>query len=435
MIRTGKGLASIGLGLFLVFGGVGCMRSESNVIRIANFMTDPILIQILTDQVALVQKDNPDLTVRVESIPYPQYQEKIITQAAAGDAPDVIFVEVNNFVNLYTRGIFEDLNPYLLKDELDLSGYYPGPVGRFTREGHLYALPQDTAPTGLIYYNKEAFKEAGLPEPSAGWSWPEPFLSICRKLVKRDSAGRVTRFAYSEAYPIQLGNFIYSNGADWVDDPANPKRCVIDSPAFLQAARFRWDLIHAFHVAADPTQLQSFNPGAGVQQLFAQGKVALMASGIWETPQLLKNGSVPFDVVPFPQGPGGKRGWGTGGSGYAISRTSKHKEAAWKIIRALLSDESLKRMAATGFIQPAKIDLAESDDFLKAPGASRKACLLKMPLDAHYEPFDPHWNEIYYGVIQPALDPVWLGKEKPEQVLRDLAVRINEKFYPSKARP
>lgn len=413
----------------LVLGPLGCRRETSSVVRVANFMTDPVLIKILADICREAEKENPGLRIRVESTPYANYQEKIMTQVAAGNAPDVLFVEVNNFVGLFTRDVFENLTPYVERDGILLNEYYPGVVKRFSREGKLYALPQDTAPSGLVYYNKKAFREAGIPEPSDDWSWPEPFLSTCKKLVKRNAEGKIVRFAYSEAYPVQVHNFVWSNGGNWVDGESEPRRCTIDAPPFLEAARFRWALIHEHRVSPAPFELAAFNAAAGVEHLFAQGQIAMMASGIWHTPQLLQHPDLEFDVVPFPKGPKGTRGWGTGGSGYAITRASKNKEMAWRAIRAILSEASIRRMAATGFMQPALVKVAESEVFLNAPGPSRKKVLLWMPKFAHYEPFDPHWGEIYYGHIQPALDPVWEGEKEPEPVLKEAARRINAKFY------
>lgn len=418
------------LGLLLLVLTSGCgWGPKKETVRVMNFMTDPVLIKILAERMKAIEKADPHLQIRFESIPYNSYQDKILSQAAAGSVPDVVFVEVNNFVSLQSRGLFEDLTPYVLKDGLDLKEYDPTIVSRFTREGKLYALPQDIAPEGLVYYNKAAFREAGLPYPTENWTWPEPFLSICQRLVRRDDAGRITRYAYCEAYPTQVGNFVYSAGADWVDDESDPKRCTIDSAAFLHAARFRWDLIHTYHVSPSPSQIQSLSGVSGIDDMFLQGRLALMASGIWQTPRLMQEKGLDFDVVPFPRGPGGKQGWSSGGSGYAICRASQHKEAAWRLIRAVLSEENMSTMAATGFLQPALVKLAHSDVFLRAPGAAHKSYLLTMTKSSHFMPFDPKWNEIQYGIIWPALDDVWNGDKRPEQVLTDLAHKINEKFY------
>ncbi|HUO57453.1 MAG TPA: sugar ABC transporter substrate-binding protein [bacterium] len=411
---------------------LGCGKKSGQVLRVGDFMTDPALIQILNDTLKEIEKQNPGLTIQVETTPYNDYQQKIATQMSADNAPDILYVEVNNFVDLYLRNVLEDLSPYVAKDQVDLKAYYAGVVSRFSPGGKLYAVPQDTAPTGLLYYNKKIFKEAGVPFPTEKLSWPDSFLTLCQKLVKKDASGKITRWAYSEAYPISFEQFLYSNGGDWVDDESHPTRFTADSPQALQAARFRFDLIHKYHFSPSTTEMQAFNYGNGVEQMFMNGQIAMMAGGIWHTPKLLQQKDLDFDVVEFPKGPGGKRGWGSGGSGYGICRTSKNKDLAWKVIRAMTSAESLKRLTETGMIQPALIQLAESDTFLKSPGAPNKGILLKMPQYAHYQPFLSNWGEIYYGAFNPAMDRVWLGEKTPEEVLPGLCKDINKKFFNKK---
>ncbi len=424
------------ISILLLISGLtaGCapQREEGTVIRVADFLTDPILIQILNENIQNLEKQNPGVKIKLETTPYNDYQQKIVTQISANSAPDILYVEVNNFVDLYLRGVLDDLDPYLQKDGIDLKTYYPGVIGRFSPNGHLFALPQDTAPQGLMYYNKKVFDEVGVPYPTSDWSWPEPFLSICKKLTRKDARGKVNRWAYCDAYPVNFENFLFSAGGNWVDDPAHPARFTADSPEALQAARFRYDLIHKYHASPSPSEIQAFNFGSGVEQMFINGQVAMMDSGIWHTPQLLKAKDLKFDVVEFPKGPTGLRAWGTGGSGYALCRSSKNKEMAWKIIKELTNEAFLTRMSSTGMIQPALIKLAESDAFLKAPGPANRAILLKMPEYSHYEPFIASWGEIYYGNLGPALDPVWIGDKTPEQVLPAVTKLINQKFFKAK---
>jgi ABC-type glycerol-3-phosphate transport system substrate-binding protein len=420
--------------VLVLFLAAGCAGRNlfQDTIRVANFLTDVKLLQICNDIARDIEKNNPGLTIRIENIPYNQYQQKISTQLAAKNAPDVIFVEVNNFVDLYTRGVFEDLTPYIQADHVDLKAYYPDVVGRFTRDGKAYALPQDTAPSGLMYFNKNVFDEMGVPYPTDDWSWPEPFLSICKKLVKRDDKGNTVHWAYSDAYGVGFDNFLFSAGGDYVDDDANPTKLTLDSPQAIQAARFRWDLIHTHHVSPSMDAIQTFTMGSSIADMFANGRVAMMSSGIWQTPRLLADEKLKFDVVMFPKGPGGKRGWTTGGSGYAICSASKKKALAWKVVKELTSERAQRLLAETGFIQPALVKLAGSDAFLKAPGAPNKKILLKMPAHAHYQPFMAQWPELFYGNFGPAMDPVWLGTRKPEEVLPRITAELNKKFFPKK---
>lgn len=122
------------LGVVLTVLCVGCGGGpKKEVVRVTNFMTDPILIKILADRMKALEKEDLNLQIKFESIPYNSYQDKLLSQAAAGSVPDVVFVEVNNFVSLYSRGLFEDLTPYAAKDGLDLKGYDASIVSRFTR--------------------------------------------------------------------------------------------------------------------------------------------------------------------------------------------------------------------------------------------------------------------------------------------------------------
>jgi multiple sugar transport system substrate-binding protein len=409
----------------------GCGK-PSNTIHLAQFLTDPILIAKLQNVVKDIENRHPGLHIEVDNIPYNEYQQKITTQLAGGNAPDVIFVEVNNFVDLYLRGALEDLTPYCQKDGVDINAYYPGVAHRFSPDGKIYAIPQDTAPSGLIYYNRKFFRDAGLDYPTDDWTWPEPFLTDCQKLVQKDAQGHITRFAFADAYSTQYENFVFGNGGDYVDNTDHPTRLTLDDPKALEAITFRWALIQKYHVSPDPSQIQTASLANGQMDMFLNGQVAMLCSGIWQTPRFMEKTDLDFDVVEFPHGPQGGKGWGTGGSGYALSKSSKNKDLAWLVIKEMTSAASVSQMTQTGMLQPALMSLANSDVFLKAPGAAHKAILLEMPKYSHYQPMLSNWNEIFFGELTPALDQCWLGTKTPDQVIPAITKSINEKYFSKK---
>src|SRR5207245_2443787 len=114
-------------------------------------------------------------------------------------------------------------------------------------------------------------------------------------------------------------------------------------------------------VSPTRTQIQAFNFGNGAESMFANGQIAMMASGIWHTPNFLEHKDLDFDVVEFPKGPRDMQGWGCGGSGYAMAKGCKNKEKAWIVIKELTGEAIVSKMAATGLVQPALIKVAESD--------------------------------------------------------------------------
>lgn len=409
---------------------IGCNRGPKPV-RVSIFSTDRLLVKILTETIASITAKEPDLKIRVENIPYNDYQDKITVEMAAGDAPDVIGVEASRFSDLYMRGAFEDLTPYIERDKMDLKGFFPTILARFSPDGKCYAIPTDIAPVGLLYYNKKVFDEAGVPYPTDKLQWPEGFLALCQKLGKKDANGRIVRWAYADPYGTSADVFLLSNGGYFMDSETHPTRLALDSPQAIEAFQFRWDMIYKWHVSPTLSEIQSFNFGNGAEDMFLNGEVAMMCSGVWHTPHFLEKG-LDFDVVEFPKGPKGKRGWGSGGSGYAIWSGCKDKEKAWRALKHIAGEELTAKFASTGMIQPALIKVAKSDAFLKSPGPKNKKILLDMPQYSHFSPFIKNWEEVWYGQVGPAMDKAWLGSAKPVDLLPKLTADINKKYFPAK---
>jgi multiple sugar transport system substrate-binding protein len=419
--------------LALAVIGFGCRANrEANVVRISIFSTDPTVLQILNRTIASIQAKYPGLKVKLETIPYGDYHEKIMTETVAGTAPDIISTEASQFVDLYLRGAFADLTPLFQRDGMDVKDYYPTILNHFSPGGKIYAIPSDLAPIGLVYYNKNYFDEAKIPYPTADWKWPDDFLPICQKLVKKDATGRITRWAFVDPYGTNAVNFMLSNGGYFTDNEEHPTRLALDTPEAMAGFRFRWDMIYTYHVSPNPSQLQAFSFGAGAENMFMNGQSVMMCSGVWHTPHFLEKKGLNFDVVEFPKGPGGKQGWQCGGTGYAISKSCKNMDNAWAVLKELTGAEVEAQVASTGMIQPALIKVAQSDAFLKSLGAAHKNILLNMPQNARFTPFVLNWGEIWDGQVGPALDPAWLGNKKPEDILPKLTAELNRKYFSQK---
>src|ERR1700733_14496471 len=113
--------------------------------------------RILIDLIDDFRKRRPSIKIYFERVPYFEYVQKLLSSVAGGAGPDVIFVEVNNFMDFYFAGILEPLNSYIEASHVDLRAYYPQVLDRFTVEGSTYIIPRDTAPMCVVYYNRNAF--------------------------------------------------------------------------------------------------------------------------------------------------------------------------------------------------------------------------------------------------------------------------------------
>lgn len=387
------------------------------------FWGSPEEIEIITSSIADWQAQHPQIKVIFEHTPYAGYDSKILTRIAGGAAPDIITTEVDYFVTFASKNVLENLNPYFQKDPSGFSQneFFDGIVNRFTYQNQLLALPRDIAPFACVFYNKKLFNEAKIPYPTNDWTFDD-LLRISRELTKKDSTGKVTQYGF---YTWAWKNFIYGFGGALVDDVKNPTKTLLADPRSLEGMQFYADLINVYDVMPTPVALT--NLGMGIDRLFAKGRLAMFGSGIWETPGL-RNYDFDWDVVMFPKSKSGKRAFGTGGSGYAILKSSKNKDAAWEVLKALTGVQGQEKFAMSGLAQPSRKAVAEG--LAWAQDTQTKPANKKMLNEAVnysvYSPFNENWREIEEKMISPQLDLIFSGKKTAKEVFTALEPEINQ---------
>ncbi|HOW58776.1 MAG TPA: sugar ABC transporter substrate-binding protein [Candidatus Omnitrophota bacterium] len=386
-----------------------------------SFWGTPEEVHIITEALQEWQNEHPEIKIIFEHTPYTGYISKILTRIAGGAAPDIIATEVDYFVTFASKEVLEDLNPYVAADEKNFKkeDFFPQIIDRFTHNGKFFAVPRDIAPFACVFYNKRLFDEANLPYPTEDWTWSD-LLRLARELTKKDNAGRVTQYGF---YTWAWQNFIYGNGGGLVDNVKDPKKTRLDDPLTIAGLQFYADLSNLYGVMPTPVAFSNF--GMGADRMFANGRIAMFLSGIWETPQF-RNYSFDWDVVMFPKNKKGTRAFGTGGTGYAILKSSKHKKAAWEVIKALTGPEGQRQFAKRGLAQPARISVAESDAFAGDVAVPVNKKMLNEAVQySVFSPFHPSWREIEEKIINPKLDLVFNGKKKAIEIVKELTPEVN----------
>lgn len=411
--------------LFLLFSQVfsGCGQSVSTggatPVKVA-FWGSPEEIEIITNSIKDWQAAHPNIKIIFEHTPYTGYDSKILTRIAGGAAPDIIATEADYFVTFATKHVLEDLTPYFSQDSaFSQNDFFQTILQRFTVDGKLYAVPRDVAPFACIFYNKKLFDEAGITYPSDDWTWDD-LLSSARALTKKDASGRITQYGF---YGWAWQNFVYGNGGGLVDDVKNPRRTLIDDPKTVEGLQFYADLINLYKVMPTPVALS--NLGMGVDLMFASGRLAMFLSGIWESPGLRRY-QFDWDVAMFPKNSQGVRAFGSGGSGYAILKSSSHKKEAWEVIKALTGPNGQSQLAKQGLAQPSRVAVAESENWAKDPQPpANKKMLNEAVKYIVFSPFHTRWREIEEKHIIPQLDLVFNGKKTAAEVAKPLADQVN----------
>jgi multiple sugar transport system substrate-binding protein len=220
---------------------------------------------------------------------------------------------------------------------------------------------------------------------------------------------------------------VYSNGAKVVDGVEKATRCLLDDPKAMDGIQYRADLMYKYKVMPSPAGITAMG-GLGNSDFFMNGSVAMFYSGIWKTPRFRQITTFDWDVVEFPKGPGGKRGFPMSAAGYSVVKTSKHPELAYELVKYLSGEVGQRFMAATGLTQPALRSLASTPAFLDGKAPKSKKFLVDSVKDGTFRALDSR-SEEWLNIIGAQLDRVWSGDKKAAEVLPAVVRDVNRKFF------
>ncbi|MFF1697554.1 ABC transporter substrate-binding protein [Streptomyces sp. NPDC058257] len=133
------------------------------------------------EAVALFEKEHPGIKVQASFAGYEAYKQKLATQAAGGDAPDVMQLDYRQIDQYASGGILLDLGKQ--KKALGTDQIDPGLLATGVVDGTQYAIPQGRGTESVVYDAKQ-WKKAGVRPPRNGWTWDD-WADAMRELAKR----------------------------------------------------------------------------------------------------------------------------------------------------------------------------------------------------------------------------------------------------------
>lgn len=333
------------------------------------------------------------------------YFEKIKTELAGGNAPDIFWVGGVELAGFVETGQILDLKPLIDKDTtFKQSDFYDNVMKELTRDGKIYGLPRDIS-TMVTYYNEDMFKAAGLKTPKelaaeGKWNW-DTMLESAKKLTD----------ATKQQYGVGFGNWwgpawgYFVNAAGGSPFNADRTACALNTPEAIAGATFARGLYdNKLLVPGDQDG----------EALFSAGKVGMYFNGRWFAPGVRTNAKFAWDVTEMPQGKV-KSTWLFWGP-YLVNTKTKSADAAWEVLKILTSAEATGKVAALGTNIPPRKDKAAVDAFLAAtPPANNQAYLAGVDYAALEAPvWAGNWSD-YSAKVQSLWDQMTAGKLTPEE--------------------
>lgn len=305
-------------------------------------------IQDLTDEWA---EKNPQHNVKaVYAGNYVETTTKALTAAQAGKAPHVAVLLATDIFTLVEEDAVVPITDVASSadDQEWLNGFYEGFMKDARLDGKTYGVPFQRS-TPVLYYNKDAFKEAGLDPNAPPKTWEE-MISVGKKLTKRDDNGNVTQWG-TRIPTLGLGaawiygGLVISNGSQLSED--NGIDVNIDTPEALSALNFLKRLPEEGVMEAGGLSW------GDTPKAFIEGNAATIWTSTGNLAFVSKNAEFDWGVsfLPGGKGPGAPVG---GGNFYIFKdTTAEEKEAALDFIKHMTSPENAARWSiATGYVAP-----------------------------------------------------------------------------------
>ncbi|MET9819365.1 sugar ABC transporter substrate-binding protein [Streptomyces sp. NPDC006386] len=355
-----------------------------------------------------VSREDPQITLRLETSSFDAYFAKLGSRFARGDAPCVVSMQSLRTAG-HTQGMLP-LDDLIARTGFDVTDFDKSVMEGLSADGKQYALPYDVGPV-ILTYNKHMFRSAGVPEPEPGWTLAE-FESVARELTGERTYGFVAAPQDVWMWPMVLTK----SGARPTDGAG---RLRLTTPAMTEGVQWYADLAARKRVAP---RLPRADPAFAETQ-FLSGDVAMAASGPWALLNLKNQAGFQVGLTTIPAGPGGSRTY-SAGSGFGISKSCPDPERAFKAITLMTARKQLEWLGGVGRAYPSR-ESAQHAWYENARLAGAREVLEAANATAVPLRTTKHWDRVNHLLNQhgPAL---FSGSSSAQQVLE----RVQEQAGP-----
>jgi len=373
------------------------------------------ITKIVDGYVADFSKAHPDITVKpVYTGTYQDSIVKAMTAAKGGNAPDVVILLSTDMFTLIDNDLIEPIDT-IAKSESDqawIKAFYPAFMENSQADGHTWGIPFQRS-TIVQFWNKDAFKAAGLDPEKAPKTWDE-MVEFGKKLTKRDASGAVTQWGLeipSSGFPYWLFQALTTqNGAILANQDGT--KVAYNDPKVVDALQFFADLSQKHDVMPKGVIEWGTTP-----KDFFEGKTAIMWTTTGNLTNVRSNAKFAFGVAALPSKARG--GSPTGGGNIYIFKTGdKAKEAAALEFARFLStpEHAADWGIATGYVAT-RPDAWETEAMKKYVADFPAAAVARDQLKEAVAELSTHDNQRVTKALNDALQAVLTGAKQAKPAL------------------
>jgi len=374
------------------------------------------ITKIIDGMVADFEKDHPDIKIKpIYSGSYQDTITKVLTAIKGGDVPQVAVILSTDMYTLIDEDAIVPFDEIAKADDKNwMNGFYPAFLENSRTGGKTWGIPFQRS-TVVMYWNKEAFKEAGLDPERAPANWTE-MAQYAQKLTKRDASGNVTQWGVqipSSGFPYWLFQGLTTpNDARLMNEAGT--ETYFDKPAVIEALQYWVDLSEKWKVQPPGIVEWGTTP-----KDFFERKVAMMWTTTGNLTNVKTNAPFPFGVAMLPASK--HRGSPTGGGNFYVFKksTPEQKAAALEFVKWMTSPERAAQWGIdTGYVAvtPAAWETARMKAYVAGFPA---AAVARDQLQYAAAEFSTHDNQRVTKALNDGLQAALTGTKSPSQAMKD----------------
>lgn len=380
------------------------------------------------------EKENDDIKIKLSPITASEgdYFSKVaLSMQSESTAPDIVAEDSFMLNSDANAGYLTNLDDRI--EEWDQWDKYTENLkqGVTAQDGSLYAIPGTSDSRG-IWYNKNVFKKAGLPEEWQPESWQD-VIDAAEKIKKSDESiipfGMGVAKANGESVSMQTFEMLLYGTKDTLFD-SDSKKWNVKSQGITDSLNFINEVYNEKKLGPPLSTAINSNYGSVMfQDKFPKDEVGMLLDGFWSSGNWTETGATPvenmterFGFAAMPTQDGGDPAFTTmsGGWTWAIPEKAKNKDASWKVLKALGGkDQQAERAIAEGNLT-VRDDSADMEDYKDQPFIEEATSYLQ---NAHFRPADDKYPNVSVE-IQTMVEAVATGSKTPEDAAKTYAENV-----------
>jgi len=329
----------------------------------------------------------------------------------------------------------EPMQTFVDADKFDLSQFEQPILNYYTVDKKLNAMPFNTS-NPILYYNKNAFKDAGLDPAKAPRTWDD-VAAAAAKLTKKDASGKTQPGIAIAIYGWFFEQFLATENALYAE-PENGRgaqratKVVYNADPGVKILDW-WKGMVDKGIAANLGRSTS-----DTQKAFSAGQIPMTIDSTAVVRGVINNAGGKFEVgtgyMPRPTTGGEQGGIIMGGASVYIAKdkSDKEKQAAWKFVQFVTQPKQQAFWHINTGYFPVRKDTYDLPEV--------KANLTKFPQfqtaidQLHANPSNPATSGAVLGVftqarstdVEGAIEETLLGKATAKAALDKAAANTNK---------